>query len=166
MCRLLSSSVRSFKWHQTNRIHGSVSKGSRLYEIRASVARRGFSAEATRRLLPVTFSPRLSPRLPIIYPRLSGIQTHPADRFTSQARVQKTETIRRSLRGLHGCFLVSGKSHPFQFHVLAPGSLGKHPFLQHQVSTRSSMVQENEYRLNHTVPKNPPCALKKLVLAF
>jgi hypothetical protein len=143
---LPSSSIGPFNCHQTNRTHCSVSKKSGQYEIQASVARGCLSAEPTRGLLPVIFSLRFPPRLPIVPARLSRIQTHPADRFIPQTRVQEAETVRRSLRGLYGCFLVSRKPHPFQFYVLAPGGLGEHPFHQHQVRTRSSMIEESEYR--------------------
>ena len=73
-------------------------------------------------------------------------RTHPAGRFTPPTRVQEAETTRRSSRGLHGYLFVSGKFHPFLFHVLAPaGGLEKCSILQHQVGTRGSMIQENGY---------------------
>jgi hypothetical protein len=128
---LFSFSIGPFKWHPTNGVHGSVSKYPEQYEMQASAARGGSFAEPARRLLPVIFSLRFPLRLPIVPALLRRIQTHSAGRFTPQTRAQEAETIRRSLRGLHGCVLVSGKSRLFQFYILAPGGLGKRLLFQY-----------------------------------
>ena len=62
---LFSFSIGRFKWHPTSGVHG-LSKYSGQHEMQASAARGGSSTEQARRLLPVIFSLRFPPRLPVV----------------------------------------------------------------------------------------------------